>query len=92
MEKINNIKNIIEGKIKKKFPDAKFKINDTSYKHKKHIQNKFQKESHFEIYILSKEFYNLSKLERQKKFFNFLGKDIIKRIHSISMILKSPKD
>ena len=92
MAKVSKIKRTIEEKIKKNFPDAKFKIEDTSFKHEKHIQNKFKKESHFVIYILSKEFSNLSLLDRQKKFFNFLGNDIIKKTHSISTILKSPKD
>ena len=92
MTKVGKIKRIIEEKIKKNFPDAKFKIEDTSFKHRSHIQNKFRKESHFVIYILSKEFSNLSLLDRQKKFFNFLGNDIIKKTHSISTILKSPKD
>ena len=92
MTKVSKIKRIIEEKIKKNFPDAKYKIENTSFKHRIHIQNKFKKESHFVIYILSKEFSNLSLLDRQKKFFNFLGNDIIKKTHSISTILKSPKD
>ena len=92
MEKEISIKNLIEERIKKKFPNSKFKIEDTSFKHQKHIQNKFKTESHFVIYILSKEFSNLSLLDRQKKFFNFLGNDIIKKTHSISTILKSPED
>ena len=92
MTKVSKIKRIIEEKIKKNFPDAKFKIEDTSFKHRGHVQNKFKNESHFVIYVLSKEFSNLSLLDRQKKFFNFLGNDIIKKTHSISTILKSPKD
>ena len=92
MKKMNEIKNMIQEKIKKKFPDAEFKIEDTSFKHQKHLQNKFKKESHFVIYILSKEFSNLSLLDRQKKFFKFIGKNIVKKIHSISTILKSPED
>ena len=92
MRKIKEIKNMIQEKIKNKFPDAEFKIEDTSFKHRKHLQNEFKNESHFVIYILSKEFSNLSSLERQKKFFNIIGNDIIKKTHSISTILKSPED
>ena len=46
MTKVSKIKRTIEEKIKKNFPDAKFKIEDTSFKHRSHIQNKFRKESH----------------------------------------------
>ena len=92
MRKKKEIKNMIQEKIKNKFPDAEFKIEDTSFKHRKHLQNEFKNESHFVIYILSKEFSNLSPIDRQKKFFKFLGKSIIKKTHSISTTLKSPDD
>ena len=49
MEKEISIKNLIEERIKKKFPNSKFKIEDTSFKHqstmgypiKKHVNFSF---------------------------------------------------
>ena len=39
MAKVSKIKRTIEEKIKKNFPDAKFKIEDTSFKDRSHKKN-----------------------------------------------------
>ena len=91
MNKIK-IKLLIEKKIKKNFPDARFLIENISSKHKKHKQNIHGDETHFIINLKSKKFFKLSKLERQKYFINILGEEIINKVHSISMKLSSPNE
>ncbi len=86
------IKNIIIKKIKRNFPNAKFNIKDTTSKHLGHSQNNLKAESHFVINIESNKFSKLSKLDRQKFFFKILGKNILKKTHSISTRLKAPDD
>ena len=83
---------LIEEKIKKNFPKAKFLIQNISDKHKKHKQNKQGDETHFIISLESNKFSKLSKLERQKYFINILGKEIIDKVHSISFKLTAPNE
>ena len=87
-----NIELLIEKKIKKKFPNSNFLIENTSIKHKKHEQNILGNETHFIISLKSNKFSKLSKLERQKYFINILGKEIIDKVHSISFKLTSPNE
>ena len=89
--KKGKIEVLIEEKIKKNFPDSNFVIENTSIKHKKHIQNIPGDETHFIINLESKKFSNLSKLERQKYLIDILGDEIILKIHSISFKLKCTK-
>ena len=86
----DNIKLLIEKKIKEKFPNSYFLIENTSIKHKKHKQNISGEETHFLIYLESYKFFKLSKLERQKYFINILGNEIINKVHSISLNLTTP--
>ena len=86
----DNIELLIEKKIKKKFPNSNFLIENTSIKHKKHKQNISGEETHFLIYLESYKFFKLSKLERQKYFINILGNEIINKVHSISLNLTTP--
>ena len=89
IEKKIKVKNIIEGIIKKNFPNDDFSVTDVSHQHKGHSQNTMSSESHFVINITSNKFNTLSRLDRQKFFLQVLGEDIIKKVHSISLKLQS---
>tara|TARA_B100000029_G_scaffold511885_1_gene607071 strand:+ start:3061 stop:3321 length:261 start_codon:yes stop_codon:yes gene_type:complete len=82
------IEALIKEKIKKKFPDAIFFVENTSNKHKNHKQNKGGNETHFVITVKSKKFSKLSNLQRHKLFLKILGPEIINKTHSISMNLQ----
>ena len=83
---------LIKEKIKKKFPNSIFLIENTSVKHKRHKQNISGHETHFIISLESNKFSKLSKLERQKYFINILGEEIINKVHSISFKLTAPNE
>tara|TARA_Y100000590_G_scaffold468888_1_gene653684 strand:- start:3628 stop:3927 length:300 start_codon:yes stop_codon:yes gene_type:complete len=86
------IQTLIEKKIKKNFLNSKFLIKNTSSKHKTHKQNILGNETHFLIILETIKFTQLSKLERQRLLLKILGKDIIDKVHSISMKLSSPNE
>ena len=86
MTKVSKIKRTIEEKIKKNFPDAKFKIEDTSFKHRSHIQNKFRKELIQIIKILrSPEGCNWDKEQTHKSLIPYLVEETYEVIEAINL-------
>ena len=78
-----NLEKTITKKINKNFSPNFFKIINFSDKHKNHFLEDNNDTSHIKLIIVSKDFKNLSKIDRERKVHKILSEEISKDIHSI---------
>ena len=78
-----NLEKTITKKINKNFSPNFFKIINFSDKHKNHFLEDNNDTSHIKLIIVSKDFENLSKIDRERKVHKILSEEISKDIHSI---------
>ncbi|CAL4323258.1 DNA-binding transcriptional regulator BolA [Buchnera aphidicola (Sipha maydis)] len=78
---------IIQNKIKNKINTKYIKITNTSFMHKS-----FNKNSHFQIIIVSKDFEKINILRRHQIIYNILSQEIKKIIHGIEIFAYSIKE
>lgn len=84
---IDEIKNRIASKIQ----DCKIEIIDESHLHAGH-KNNVHGSAHFKAVIISEHFENLNLIERHKKIYAILGKDMGTTIHAFSMKTFTPDE
>ena len=82
-----NLEKKITEKINKKFSPDFFKIINFSDKHKNHYLEDNNDTSHIKLIIVSKRFYNLSKVDRERLVHKILSEEISNDIHSIRLKL-----
>jgi len=78
-----NLEKTITKKINENFSPNFFKIINFSDKHKNHFLEDNNDTSHIKLIIVSKDFENLSKVDRERKVHKILSEEISKDIHSI---------
>jgi|TARA_B100000678_G_C17847924_1_gene357980 BolA protein len=78
-----NLEKTITKKINENFSPNFFKIINFSDKHKNHFLEDNNDTSHIKLIIVSKDFENLSKIDRERKVHKILSEEISKDIHSI---------
>ena len=83
--------NDIKKKITSNLQVNKIEIIDESHLHAGH-NNRTQGGVHFKAVIISEHFDNLSLIERHKKIYSILGKDMGTTIHAFSMKTLTPKE
>ncbi|CAL4323149.1 BolA family protein [Buchnera aphidicola] len=81
------IKKIIENKIKKKINVKYIKIYNISFMHKS-----LNKDSHFQIIVVSNDFSKIKILRRHQIIYNILSQEIGKKIHGIEIFTYSNKE
>ena len=83
---INELNAIVKKKLQSNILIENIKIEDKSFLHKNHIGNQEGK-FHLKLYIQSNELKKLSRLEREKKIYKILNKEIKEFIHSIQILI-----
>ena len=78
-----NLEKTITKKINDNFSPDFFKIINFSDQHKNHFLEDNNDTSHIKLIIVSKDFENLSKIDRERKVHKILSDEISKDIHSI---------
>ena len=81
----------IKKKITSNLQVNKIEIIDESHLHAGH-NNRTQGGTHFKAVIISEHFENLSLIERHKKVYAILGKDMGTTIHAFSMKTLTPEE
>ena len=88
-----NIKETINSKINSYLNTKYIKIIDFSNQHKNHYDNGTRGDtSHITILIVSKDFENMSKIERERKIHQILQSEIRDNLHSIRLKLYTPEE
>ena len=82
-----NLEETITEKINKHFSPHFFKIINFSDQHKSHYLDDNNETSHIKLIIVSKNFENLSKIDRDRQVHKLLSKEISNDIHSIRLKL-----
>ena len=82
-----NLEETITEKINEYFSPNFFKIINFSDQHKNHYLDDNNETSHIKLIIVSKNFENLSKIDRERQGYKLLSKEISNDIHSIRLKL-----
>ena len=83
---INELITIVKNKLQKEIIIQDLKIEDKSYLHKKHKQNR-EGWFHLKLIIKSDELVQLNKIESTKKIYSILDFELKNYIHSIQILL-----
>ena len=84
---INELNAIVKKKLQSNILIENIKIEDKSFLHKNHIGNQEGK-FHLKLFIRSNELKKLSRLEREKKIYKILNKELKEFIHSIQILIR----
>ncbi len=79
------MKEKIENKILSFFSPDLLKVLNQSEAHKGHIGSDESGETHFKVIIVSDAFEGLEKIARHRLVYEILGKEIISKIHALSI-------
>jgi BolA protein len=83
---INKLISIVKKKIEVNFKIESIKIEDKSFLHKNHSGNQSGK-FHLKLIIISKELNKLNRIEKNKKIYKVLEKELKENIHSIQILI-----
>jgi len=83
---INELNAIVKKKLQSNILIENIKIEDKSFLHKNHIGNQKGK-FHLKLFIQSNELKKLSRLEREKKIYKILDRELKEFIHSIQILI-----
>ena len=83
---INKLISIVKKKIKVNFKIESIKIEDKSFLHKNHSGNQSGK-FHLKLIIISQELNQLNSIEKNKKIYKVLEKELKENIHSIQILI-----
>ena len=84
---INQLNAIVKKKIQTHIKIENINVEDKSFLHKNHLGNQEGK-FHLKLSIESLELKNLSKIDRTKKIYKILDKEIKNYIHSIQILIR----
>ena len=88
-----NIKETINSKINLQLNTQFLKIIDFSDQHKNHYDNGSRGDtSHITLIVVSKDFQNMSKINRERKIHKILENEIRDNLHSIRLKLYTPDE
>ena len=57
-----------------------------------HMHSGPRTESHYKIFLVSKDFIDLSKVERQRRVYELMKEEFHQGLHALSLRLKTPKE
>ena len=83
---INKLISIVKKKIEVNFKVESIKIEDKSFLHKNHSGNQSGK-FHLKLIIISQELNQLNSIEKNKKIYKVLEKELKENIHSIQILI-----
>ena len=83
---INKLISIVKKKIEVNFKIESIKIEDKSFLHKNHSGNQSGK-FHLKLIIISQELNQLNSIEKNKKIYKVLEKELKENIHSIQILI-----
>ena len=83
---INHLIAIVKKKLENKIVMENIKIEDKSFLHTKHKGND-KKKFHLKVSINSKELSKMSRIQRTKKIYKILDKELKNNIHSIQILI-----
>ena len=83
---INHLIAIVKKKLENKIIIENIKIEDKSFLHTKHKGNE-KKKFHLKVLINSKELSKMSRIQRTKKIYKILDKELKNNIHSIQILI-----
>ena len=83
---INDLISIVKKKIVNNIKIESIKIEDKSFLHKNHSGNQDEK-FHLKLTICSEELKKLNHIEKNKKIYKILSKELKENIHSIQILI-----
>ena len=83
---INELIAIVKKKLENQINITNIKIEDKSFLHKNHVGNQ-KSRFHLKITIKSNELKKFSRIERNKKIYKILDKELKDFIHSIQILI-----
>ena len=83
---INDLISTVKKKLKNNLKIENIKIEDKSFLHKNHSGNQEGK-FHLKLIINSEELKKLSRIEKNKKIYKVLNKELKEHIHSIQILI-----
>ena len=83
---INDLISTVKKKLENNLKMENIKIEDKSFLHKNHSGNQEDK-FHLKLIINSEELKKLSSIEKNKKIYKVLSKELKENIHSIQILI-----
>ena len=83
---INDLISTVKKKLENNLKMENIKIEDKSFLHKNHSGNQKDK-FHLKLIINSEELKKLSSIEKNKKIYKVLSKELKENIHSIQILI-----
>ena len=85
MDKIYELRNIIDKTLRKTFEPVFLEVVDESELHRGHVGFKDGTQTHFKIVISAKIFEKMSRVSRERAIHKALGSSMMKNIHALSI-------
>ena len=86
--------NAITEKLTKSLNPARLVVTDESHMHRGHagVQGATTKETHFNVEIVSEQFNNVNRVQRQRLVNNLLKDEFDNGLHALALSCKSPDE
>lgn len=75
----------IKGKLEARFSPSELIVENESHKHAGHAGSPGTGESHFRVYIVSKDFEGLSRIDIHKSIHGCLERELNEGVHALSI-------
>ena len=86
------IADIIEKKLTDGLTPMQLELTDESHLHAGHAGARPEGESHFRLFVVSGQFVNRGKIERQRMIYTILGDLMTSDIHALSIQALTPEE
>jgi BolA family transcriptional regulator, general stress-responsive regulator len=90
------VADIIRDKLTAEFQPSTLIVQDDSARHAGHSgavrEDGSQGETHFTVRIVSDKFAGLSRVERQRRVYDVLARELSDRVHALSLTALSPAE
>lgn len=92
MNESGNIAASLRTKLEAAFRPTELMIEDESARHAGHAGARPGGETHFRVRIVSREFTGLSRVERQRRVYEAVSKEIRAGLHALALITLTPDE
>lgn len=82
----------IAQKLTAAFSPSELSVEDESARHAGHAGSRPEGETHFRVYIVSRSFENLSRVERHRQINKVLADELRTNIHALTITALAPQE
>jgi len=82
----------IEAKLREALAPARLSVVDESHRHHGHAGARPGGESHFHVEIVATAFEGMSRVDRQRRVYDILARELAGPVHALSIAARTPQE